>query len=62
VKNNVCNLFVLPKKKSDSEEHKSMMDVHNEVKSILQPSAFDDPTIPREETQYLKVVYDAKYT
>jgi DNA polymerase alpha subunit A len=80
VKNNFRNLFVLPKKKSGSEEYESMMDVHNEVKSILQPTciphvagatwagkivkrkyAFDDPTIPREETQYLKVVYDAKY-
>ena len=56
------------------------MDVHNEVKTVLQLSciphvagatwaekivkrmyAFDDPSIPREETQYFKVVYDAKY-
>lgn len=80
VKNNFRNLFVLPKRKSGSYEYESMMDVHNEVKTILQPSciphvagatwagkivkrkyAFDDPTIPREEAQYLKVVYDAKY-
>lgn len=80
VKNNVRNLFVLPKRKNGSDEYESMMDVHNEVKTILQPSciphvagatwagkivkrkyAFDDPTIPREETHYLKVVYDAKY-
>ena len=79
VKNNVRNLFVLPKK-DDNGEYESMMNVHSEVKSILQPSciphvagatwagkvvkrnyAFDDPSIPREETQYLKVIYDAKY-
>jgi DNA polymerase alpha subunit A len=79
VKNNVRNLFVLPKK-DDNGEYESMMNVHSEVKSILQPSciphvagatwagkvvkrnyAFDDPSIPREETEYLKVIYDAKY-
>ena len=79
VKNIVRNLFVLPRKKSDGE-YESMMDVHAEVKSVLQPSciphvagatwagkvvkrkyAFDDTNIPREDTQYLKVVYDAKY-
>ena len=57
-----------------------MMDVHVEMKSVLQPKciplkagaswagkvvtrkyAFEDPAIPRDETQYLKVVYDAKY-
>jgi DNA polymerase Pol2 len=80
VKNNLRNLFFLPRKKANSDEYESMMDVHGEVKSILQPScipnvagaswagkvvnrkyAFEDPTIPREESQYLKVVYDAKY-
>ena len=79
VKNNVRSLFVLPKKKNNGE-YESMMDVHTEIKSVLQPSciphvagatwagkvvkrryAFDDPSIPREETQYLKVIYDAKY-
>ena len=79
VKNNVRNLFVLPKKNEEGE-YESMMNVHSEVKSILQPSciphvagatwagkvvkrnyAFDDPSIPREDTQYLKVIYDAKY-
>jgi len=79
VKNNVRNLFVLPRKK-DNGEYESMMDVHSEVKSVLQPSciphvagatwagkvvkrkyAFDDVSIPREETQYLKVIYNAKY-
>ncbi len=79
VRNNLHNLFVLPRKKSDGKEF-SMMDVHNEMKSVLQPScipkvkgatwggkvvkrkyAFGDPSVPRVEREYLKVVYDAKY-
>lgn len=79
VRNNLHNLFVLPRTKDDGEEF-SMMDVHNEMKGILQPScipkiqgatwggkvvkrkyAFGDTSIPREEREYLKVVYDAKY-
>lgn len=79
VKNNFHNLFVLPRKKEDGEEY-SLMEVHNEMKSVLQPScipkvqgaswggkvvkrkyAFGDSTVPREEREYLKVVYDAKY-
>lgn len=74
VNGNQHNLFVLPR--SDAE----MMDVHVEMKKVLQPSciplangagwgskivkrkyAFGDVSIPREDTQYLKVVYDAKY-
>ena len=80
VQGNSRNLFVLPRKKADSDEYKSMMDVHSELKSVLQPScipnvegaswggkvvdrryAFHDASVPREETKYLKVVYDAKY-
>ena len=79
VRNNTRNLFVLPRKKADGEAE-SMMDVHSEMKSVLQPAcvpniegaswggkvvsrryAFHDSEIPREETQYFKVVYDAKY-
>ena len=80
VRNNQHNLYVLPRKKTDgSGEFESMMDVHNEMKSILQPSciphvqgatwggkivkrkyAFGDVDVPRDEQQYLKVVYDAK--
>eukprot|EP00559_Dactyliosolen_fragilissimus_P008753 CAMPEP_0184856616 /NCGR_PEP_ID=MMETSP0580-20130426/1789_1 /TAXON_ID=1118495 /ORGANISM="Dactyliosolen fragilissimus" /LENGTH=1517 /DNA_ID=CAMNT_0027351729 /DNA_START=158 /DNA_END=4712 /DNA_ORIENTATION=- len=79
VKNNLRNLFCLPRTKPDGS-HESMGDVYSEMKSILQPSvipqvvgatwggktvkrkyAFGDPTIPREEREYLKVVYDAKY-
>ena len=71
---NSHNLFVLPR------EGSSMMDVHGEMKKVLQPSciplvkgagwgskvvkrkyAFGDGGIPREETEYMKVVYDAKY-
>jgi len=80
VRNNLHNLFVLPRKKNDGEEY-GMMDVHNEMKGVLQPScipkvqganwggkvvkrkyAFGDSAVPREERQYLKVVYDAKYS
>ena len=76
---NKRNLFCLPRKTSDGT-YVSMMDVHKEMKTILQPScipikegaswagkvvsrqyAFEDPTIPREMTEYLKVVYDAEY-
>ena len=86
VKGNLRNLFVLPRKKQNSDggddeaEYCDMMDVHQELKGILQPSciplregaswagkvvereyAFEDPEIPREKTNYLKVVYDAKF-
>jgi hypothetical protein len=37
VKNNERNLFFLPKK-DDNGEYESMMNVHSEVNSILQPS------------------------
>ena len=74
VSGNSHNLFVLPKPNAN------MMEVHTELKSILQPKcipiakgagwgskvvkrkyAFGDSIIPREETEYMKVVYDAKY-
>jgi DNA polymerase Pol2 len=80
VKNNVRNLFVLPRKQEGSEEYEPMAKVHGEINSMLKGPvipkvqgaswkgkvvkrkyAFDDPSIPREETDYLKVVYDAKY-
>mmetsp|Transcript_12769 Transcript_12769/g.23948 ORF Transcript_12769/g.23948 Transcript_12769/m.23948 type:complete len:1531 (-) Transcript_12769:203-4795(-) len=79
VRNNLHNLFVLPRKKENGEEY-SLMDVHSEMKGVLQPScipkvqgatwggkpvkrkyAFGDSSVPREEREYLKVVYDAKY-
>ena len=79
VKNNARNLFVLPRKKEDGEEY-GLMDVHAEMRGVLQPScipkvqgaswggkvvkrkyAFGDSSVPREEREYLKVVYDAKY-
>ena len=31
------------------------------AKPVMRSYAFEDPSIPREECQYLKVVYDAKY-
>lgn len=79
VRNNLHNLFVLPRKKENGEEY-SLMEVHGEMKGVLQPScipkvqgatwgskpvkrkyAFGDSSVPREEREYLKVVYDAKY-
>ena len=79
VKNNVRNLFVLPRK-TESGEYESMGNVHQEMNSVLKGPviprvegaswrgkvvkrkyAFSDDSIPREETQYMKVVYDAKY-
>ena len=80
VKGNVRNIFVLPRKDDDGTTH-NMMDLHKELKGVLQPSciphvagaswagkvvkrkyAFEDTEVPREETDYLKVVYDAKYS
>ena len=80
VTGNLRNLFVLPRKDAETGEPVDMMEVHKEVKGILQPGcipavagaswagkvverqyAFDDPEVPREATQYLKVVYDAKF-
>jgi len=79
IQNNQRNLFVLPKTKSEGG-YESIMDVHTEMKSILQPRvipkvagaswggkpvkrsyAFGDASVPREETEYLKIVYDAKF-
>jgi DNA polymerase Pol2 len=79
VKGNLRNLFVLPRK-NEQGDYVDMMQVHQELKGILQPSciplvagaswagkvvdrqyAFDDPELPREKAQYLKVVYDAKF-
>lgn len=79
VKNNVRNLFVLPRK-TESGEYESMGNVHQEMNSVLKGPvipriegaswrgkvvkrkyAFSDDSIPRDETQYMKVVYDAKY-
>jgi DNA polymerase alpha subunit A len=79
VKGSVRNIFVLPKKENDGSVH-SMVDLHQELKGVLQPSciphvagaswagkvvkrqyAFEDAAVPREETEYLKVIYDAKY-
>ena len=85
VSGNSRNLFVLPRKKEEGgsdggNEFESMMDVHTELKSVLQPAcipnregaswggkvvdrryAFHDASVPRDATQYLKVVYDAQY-
>jgi DNA polymerase alpha subunit A len=71
IKGNQHNLFVLPKSGAD------MMAVHNELKGVLpipqskgaswgskvvkRKYAFGDEAIPREESQYLKVVYDAHH-
>lgn len=79
IKNNVRNLFVLPRK-TESGEYESMQNVHQEMNSVLKGPvipriegaswrgkvvkrkyAFSDNSLPREETQYMKVVYDAKY-
>ena len=79
VKGNMRNLFVLPRK-DENGEYVDMANVHQEMKTILQPKcipkvvgaswagkvvernyAFEDPNVPREKTNYLKVVYDAKY-
>lgn len=84
VPNNQRNLFVLPRVKStnpdEGQERYGIMDVYNEIKSVLTPSciphtegsnwagkkvtrsyAFEDPSIPRGECDYLKVKYDGKY-
>ena len=80
VKNNVRNLFVLPRKEEGSDEYVSMAKVHEEINAVVKGSvmprvagaswkgkpvkrkyAFNDSSIPREETEYLKVVYDAKF-
>ncbi|GMI02114.1 hypothetical protein TrST_g14239 [Triparma strigata] len=79
VKNNRRSMFVLPKMGSDGTRA-SMMDVHKEMKSVLQPSciplkggaswsakkvtrkyAFECEGVPRDETEYLKVVYPASF-
>jgi len=79
VKNHLRNLFVLPRVNKDGERT-SMLEVHQELNSILKPKyipnvqgaswggkpvkrkyAFADSTVPKEETEYFKVVYDAKY-
>jgi DNA polymerase alpha subunit A len=83
IPNNLRNLFVLPRVKSESsedQERHSITDVYGEIESVLRPSciprvqgaswsakpvtrsyAFEDPSIPRGECHYLKVIYDAKY-
>ena len=75
VTGNKRNLFVLPKQDADlMNVHQEINDVlhkGNIIPSVAGASwagkvvkrqyAFDDPDIPRETTQYLKVVYDAKY-
>jgi len=79
VRNNVRNLFVLPRK-DENGEYFPMQSVHQEMNDVLKGPviprvegaswrgkvvkrkyAFDDKSIPREETQYMKVVYEAKY-
>ena len=74
VSGNIHDLFVLLRQGAN------MMDVHGEMKKVLQPNciplvkgagwgskvvkrkyAFGDGDIPREETEYMRVVYDAKY-
>jgi DNA polymerase alpha subunit A len=82
VKNNLHNLFVLPRKNPETNEYEAMINVHSELKDVLQPNcipktagaswaskkverkyAFADPDIPRDvPIDYLKVVYDAKYS
>jgi DNA polymerase alpha subunit A len=74
VSGNVRNLFVLPKPDVDMMDVHG--EINTLLKSSVLPRsagsswagkpvrrsyAFDDPAIPRTETQYLKVVYDAKY-
>ena len=71
------NLFFLPRQGSDGEEPAEIMNVYNEVSSILQSDvlrgqpfkckpvarnyAFEIEGVPRKETTYLKVVYGAEY-
>ena len=74
VHNNVRNLFVLPRPGSSMVDvHSEITSVLKPsciptttgatfaAKPVYRKYAFDDPTVPREETQYLKVKYDAKY-
>lgn len=74
VKGNLRNLFVLPR---EGEEllavHSELQSVLQPSciprkegaswagKMVKRKYAFEDSTIPRDETSYLKVVYDAKY-
>eukprot|EP00957_Ditylum_brightwellii_P133661 10190588-Ditylum_brightwellii.AAC.1 len=74
IHNNVRNLFVLPNTKETSllDVHKEISGVMKRIlpkqegsewkaKPVKRQYAFDDPTIPREEREYLKVVYHSKY-
>ena len=80
VKNNMRSMFVLPRLNSETGERESMMNVHKEMKQVLQPSciplkagaswagkvvkrkyAFEIEGVPREETDYMKVVYPASF-
>ncbi|CAB9498953.1 DNA polymerase alpha catalytic subunit (Fragment) [Seminavis robusta] len=80
IKNNLRNLFVLPRVNEETGEYAPLQKVHQEINSVLKGPiipkvegawwrgkpvtrkyAFDDCSIPRDETEYLKVVYDAKF-
>lgn len=74
VHNNVRNLFVMPRPGASMVDlHKEITSVLKPsciplttgatfaAKPVMRKYAFDDSSVPREETQYLKVKYDAKY-
>lgn len=74
VHNNVRNLFVLPRPGASMVDvHKEITSVLKPscipvtagatfaAKPVMRKYAFDDSSVPRQETQYLKVKYDAKY-
>ena len=74
VTENVRNIFVLPREgHAMMDVHGEINEImHASVlprvagaswagKVVKRQYAFNDPTVPREETEYLKVVYNAKY-
>lgn len=74
VHNNVRNLFVLPRPGASMVDvHKEITSVLKPscipltagatfaAKPVMRKYAFNDPSVPRQETQYLKIKYDAKY-
>jgi len=74
VSGNLRNLFVLPKPGADlGSVHEEISNILEKGivpvragadwagKPVARQYAFADPSIPREETQYYKIIYDAKY-
>ena len=75
VSGNVRNLFVLPRPDASMMDVHSEINtvLHQQGvipkaagaswagKPVQREYAFEDPTVPRNKTEYLKVVYDAKY-